>query len=269
MNRSVGFVCIAHLSVEDWKSVVSRSNQAAMQKIHKYPRYEGAFLTKYCTFQKSICHSSCFCKNVGCKGVWTLRSDLKFETFLSFFVDLWVRGSDDFRHKVQDSAFPVTGRMARRMANGIRLLRQIKGRWSNWDGNGNSLPSLVSKVRHCYFCDDSFEKMMPIVRIIIDISPDSTGMYTSKLISQLFYDIAIPFDTESRKRQGRCGYTPEFCGDGTMREQAKSWLLANRKSIDDFRGLDDAPTSCWYSEDRERNKNIGTACSRVLDKLFY
>jgi len=197
-----------------------------------------------------------------------LRSDLDFQTFLSFFAKLWVRGSCDFVQRVEDSESAAAGRWA----SGIRLLRQLKERWSNWDANGNSLAFVVSEVKHCYFCDDSFTRIMPTVQNIKDIANrvcDSTGLYTSKLISQLFYDIAVPFDTASAAKQRRCGYDPKCYGDKEMRAQARNWLLANKKSIDDFRGLDDAPVSCWISKDRAHCEIIGSACSRVLDKLFY
>lgn len=236
-----------------------------MRKSHKYPCYEGAVLTNCCTFQESECQSSCFCRKVGCEGIWTLRSDLDFQTFLSSFANLWVRGSSAFTRDVTDSRSEALGRWA----NGVRLLREIKKRWSNWDGNGNTLPRVVSEVKHCYFCDDSFTRIRPIVQTIVEMVDDSTGVYTSKLVSQIFYDIAVPFDTRSAARQRQCGYDPKSYGDGEMLAQAKVWLLANKKNIDDFRGLDDAPMSCWFSQGGERNQVIGTTCTRVLDKLFY
>lgn len=253
------------LSPEQWKSIVSRSNQTAMQKSHKYPRYEGAFLTSCCNFQESKCSSSCFCQRVGCKGIWTLRPDLEFHTFLRSFANLWVRGSSAFKGEVNDSRSNARGRSA----SGIRLLREVKKRWCNWDGNGTSLPSVVSEIKHCYFCDDSFTRMRPVVHAIHEMVDDSTGVYTSKLVSQLFYDTAVPFDTASAATQRRCRYSPKSYGDGKMRAQVKDWILANKKSVDDFRGLDGAPTSCWFSQDRKAHEIVGTGCSRVLDKLFY
>lgn len=139
----------------------------------------------------------------------------------------------------------------------------MKKRWSNWDGQSNSLPALASKIKRCYFCDDSFHRIKPIIQTILGVGGDTTGVYTSKFVSQLFYDIAVPFDTASARRQRKCDYDPKSYGDGKMREHAIAWLLANNKSIDNFRELDDAPVSCWPKRGRK------TACSRVLDKLFY
>jgi hypothetical protein len=201
----------------------------------------------------------------GSKGIWNLRPDLDFDTFLDSFAKLWVRGSPAFKEEVNYSGSKANGRWA----GGIRLLREIKKRWSNWDKSGKSLPSVVSTIRHCYFCDESFNRITPVIRTIVGMVDDSTGVYTSKLISQLFYDIAVPFDTASAAKQLKCGYDPRSYGAGKMRQDAKDWLVANKMSINDFRGLDDAPESCWFNEDRQRHKDHGAACSRVLDKLFY
>ena len=111
---------IDSLKLEDWKGIVSCSNQAAMRKHHKYPPYEGRFLAKCCTFQQAVCKTSCFCSKVGCKGIWTLRPTLEFESFLLHFVSLWVRGSNVFSRAVNES----DSEMPPRWANGIRLLRE-------------------------------------------------------------------------------------------------------------------------------------------------
>ncbi len=248
------------LTGESWRRFVSDSNQAAMRKSHQYPRYEGQFLDDCCTFRKPECRPLCFCRRVGCDGVWTLRPDVEFHDFLSHFRKLWVRGAGAFSDYVENDS---RSGMPKEWKNAVLLLREIRRRWSVWDEHGNSLPLVVSEIRRCYFCDDSFTLMKPIVSAIHKLTGDSTGVFTSKLVSQLFYDIAVPFDTKSAINQKASGYEPKSYGDGRMREQAKAWLLANKKSVDDFRKLDGAPDSYWPSPGR------GTACSRVLDKLFY
>ncbi|MFZ0760147.1 MAG: hypothetical protein WAM69_09375, partial [Candidatus Sulfotelmatobacter sp.] len=87
---------IDSLTEESWRRIVSDSNQAAMGKKHKYPLYERPFLDDCCTFQQADCTSSCFCRKVGCGGVWTLRPDVKFEIFLSHYCNLWVTGKQEF-----------------------------------------------------------------------------------------------------------------------------------------------------------------------------
>ncbi len=251
---------IDSLTDEDWRRIVSLSNQAAMRKKHKYPRYERPFLDGCCTFQQAECTPKCFCREVGCSGVWTLRPDVKFRDFLSHYCNLWVRGAQAFVAYVENDS---RSGMPKEWKNAVLLLREIRRRWSNWGEHGNSLPLEVSKIRRCYFCDDAFTLLKPIVCEIHKLADDSTGLFTSKLVSQLFYDIAVPFDTKSAGKQKASGYEPKSYGDGEMRKQAKDWLLAHNKSIDDFRKLDGAPGSCWSSP------GGGTTCSRILDKLFY
>ncbi len=251
---------IDSLTEEGWRRFVSDSNQAAMRKSHQYPPFEGQFLDDCCTFQQPECGPLCFCRKVGCGGVWTLRPDVKFQDFLSHYCNLWVRGAQAFIAYVENDS---RSGMPKEWKNAVLLLREIRRRWPKWDEHGNSLPLEVSKIRRCYFCDDSFTLMKPIACEIQKLAGDSTGLFTSKLVSQLFYDIAVPFDTKSAANQKASGYEPKRYGDGRMREQAKTWLQANHKTVDDFRKLDDAPESCWSSP------GLGTSCSRVLDKLFY
>jgi hypothetical protein len=254
---------IDSLTEESWRQRVSASN-ARMATPHNYPRCEGLFLGDCCAFQEPGCTESCFCREVKCDGVWTLRPDVKFEVFLSHYCNLWVRGAHAFIEYVENDS--PTG-WPSRWKYAVPLLREIGRRWSKWDEHGSSLPSVVSKIRRCYFCDDSFSLIMPIVedieKVARDTRSDTSGVFTSKLVSQLFYDIAVPFDDASWKCQKACGYEPERYGNDEMREQAKTWLRDNKKTIGDFRKLDNAPQFYWFSPGR------GTACSRVLDKLFY
>jgi hypothetical protein len=253
---------IDSLTEERWGRFVSDSNQAAMgkKKKHKYPLYEQPFLEGCCTFRQAECTPDCFCRKVVCGGVWTLRPDVEFRVFLSHYCNLWVEGKLAFIGYVEDDS--RTG-WPTEWNNAVPLLREIRRRWSNWDEDGSSLPSVVSKIRRCYFCNDSFSLIMPTVRAIDNLNIDARKLFTSKLVSQLFYDIAVPFDTNSAIEQKACGYEPHRYGDGEMRKQAKDWLRDNKKSIDDFRKLDDAPELYWSSRD------LATTCSRVLDKLFY
>ena len=229
---------------------MSDSNQAAMRKTHKYPLYERPFLGDCYTFQQAECSPECFCREVGCGGVWTLRPDVEFRVFLSHYCNLWVRGAQAFVNYVKNDSHSG---MPAEWIYAVPLLREIGRRWSNWDEDGSSLPSVVSKIRRCYFCDDSFSLIMPTARVIESLNIDARGLFTSKLVSQLFYDIAVPFDTKSATEQKASGYDPKSYGGGRMRDQAKAWLQANNKTVDDFRKLD----------------GRGTTCSRVLDKLFY
>lgn len=256
---------IETLSVDAWKRAISGSNAGAMRKRHPYPPQEGAFLRRCCLYQAPTCHKSCFCRAHGNDGVWTLRPDLDFETFLHFYGQLWIG--------VQRSSFQAAVHDERRQtrarwAAAARLLQAIKARWSDWDGKGHSLPELASRIRRCFFCDDAFDLIAPYADLFRAACADGSGVYTSKLVSQLFYDIAVPFDTLSRGAQERRGYAPSEYGAGAMQRDVQRWLVDHQLSIAEFRQLDDAPSRYWRPGERP-GMNGGTACSRVLDKLFY
>jgi hypothetical protein len=256
---------IETLSVDAWKRAISGSNAGAMRKRHPYPPQEGAFLQQCCLYQVPTCHKSCFCRAHGSDGVWTLRPDLDFETFLHFYGQLWIG--------VQRSSFQAAVHDERRQARarwhvGMQLLREVQARWSDWDGQGHSLPELASRVRRGFFCDDAFDLIAPFVESIRGLCPGSSGVYTAKLVSQVFYDIAVPFDTLSRGAQERRGYAPSEYGAGALQRDVQRWLVDHRLSIPEFRQLDNAPSRYWRRGERPE-ADVGTACSRVLDKLFY
>jgi hypothetical protein len=255
---------IADLTVEQWRETISASNARAMPKRHQYPPHEGAFLLHCCTFQELTCSADCFCRKVGNDGVWTLRPDLAFDAFLDAFANLWVTGLSSFKNAVQDPRVQT----AARWRYGMQLLREVSAHWSDWDGQGHSLPELASCVRRCFFCDDAFDLITPFVETIRGLPGDKSDIYTSKLVSQLFYDIAVPFDSSSKELQKCYGYDPSAYGSGSMQSDVRIWLQGQGLSIPEFRRLDDAPTRYWRPGERPEG-SAGTACSRVLDKMFY
>ena len=255
---------VGGLSVADWRGVVAASNAKAMAKRHKYPPYEADFLRRCCAFGAAACGPRCFCQEVGSTGVWSLRPDVDFATFLDCYANLWARGVSTLKAAVYDRRKPARGRFR----NMVRILRAIADLWPDWDGRGNSLPQVVSEISRCYFCDDAFDHVRPIASRIRGLIYDSTGVATSKLISQLFYDIAVPFDSRSKSEQVRSGYDPFQLGGGTLWEDVRTWLRAEGLNIDHFRSLDEAPSKYW-SADLGPDAPRLAPCSRVLDKLFY
>ncbi|MBM3240594.1 hypothetical protein FJZ31_30285 [Candidatus Poribacteria bacterium] len=228
-----------------------------------YPRQEPKFLIECYEFVNPNCSLDCFCRKNGCDGVWVLKDNVSYDVFVYHYANLWARGSEDFINKVSNDNLEI-GQV--RWSAGIQILRRLKNNWNNFNSSGESLPQKINKIRRCFFCNDSFEITKNIIEDIKSIVRNS-GVYRSKLISSLFYDIIIPFDTESRDRQENCGYNPEKYGL-EMRKDALEFLIKNKLSIDEFRNLDDAKEKYW---DDEYNQSIpyGTVCSRVIDKLFY
>jgi hypothetical protein len=201
---------------------------------------------------------------MGCSGVWSLRQDLEFEPFLDSYANLWARGVSTLKLALRDPKRQAGGRFR----NMVPVLMAVKDRWSVWDDQGRSLPQTVGDIKRCYFCDDVFDLIRPITDRIRGLAHDTTGVSTAKVISQLFYDVAVPFDTKSKASQKISGYDPLALGGGAMWEDTRTWLQHRRMSIDDFRCLDDAPLKYWPVTRVPRPPSL-TACSRVLDKLFY
>jgi hypothetical protein len=81
-------------------------------------------------------------------------------------------------------------------------------------------------------------------------------------------DIAVPFDTQSKGLQKRTGCELTRYGGGAMQRDVRRWLVAHNLGVADFRRLDDAPARYWRAVERP-DVDVGAACSRVLDKLFY
>mgnify|MGYP000595609344 CR=1 FL=1 len=251
-------------SAEQWKQTIAASNEAAMNKRHKYPPCEGEFLQECCVFVEQDCPPTCFCRKVGCSGVWTLRADLDFGLFVRHYANLWIRGLDRFC----DYVMIGTGYPEPRWRAGAELLRNLKPAWHDWDGHGRSLAQIAASVRRCYFCNDAFELIAPVASKVRQWALGTSGVHASKLLSQLFYDIAVPADTQARRRQASARYDPDLFGGGRMQQEARNWLVRNGMSVDAFRQLDDAPRRYWRPG-RRPEPSMGAPCSRVLDKLFY
>lgn len=251
------------LTPNAWKVIVTKSNERAMSKHHQYPLFEYNFFSDCLKFVPTNCSSSCFCRKIHNNGVWVTKEEINFSTFLAHFVNLWARGSREIVHAVNTRRL-VTGRYK----NAVAALIAIYDNWSNWDNTGKTLPSLINAQRKTILCDESFLSVKKIIDKIVDVCrSDTTGVYTSKIISQLFPDLAIPFDTASRNRMISDGYNPILYGDGSIKNETKKFILAHKLTMDNFRKLDNAPISCWHPP--VTSINNFTACSRVIDKLFY
>lgn len=251
------------LTPHTWESIVTTSNARAMSKHHQYPLFEYQFFSNCLTFVPTNCSHSCFCRKIHNNGVWVTKENLMFSTFLEHFINLWARGSRKIVHAVNTKTL-----VAGRYKNAVATLIAISNNWNNWDNTGKTLPSLINTHRKTILCDASFSSERRIIGEIVNVcGSDTTGVYTSKIISQLFPDLAIPFDTASRNRMISDGYNPLLYGDGLIKDDTQKFILAHKLTMHDFRKLDKAPISCWHPP--VTSKNNFTACSRVIDKLFY
>jgi hypothetical protein len=258
--------CIRNLNEEAWEIAVSASNAAAMQKKHAYPTYEESFFEQCLEYVDLTCADGCQCRENGSDKVWVVKRDLEFEVFLRHYADLWVRGSARFIDKVNNEAIDI----GRRDRNSVPLLRYIRAKWDNWDGDGNSLPHLANQHRNSLFCDNAFAVIEAMREQIQCHVVDNTGVYTSKLLSQLFPDVVIPFDTQSRLNMIYCGYNPAQLGNGAIRNETLQYVSDHELDICDLRRLDNAMTCCWPNQGAlVAQIGVPTTYSRVIDKLFY
>lgn len=249
---------------QDWSNIVSASNTNAMNKRHKYPRFEKGYFESCLEYVNTSCNNDCFCKKIDNQGAWVIKVDLPFSIFLKHYANLWAKGQfNTLNKKVNNQNMAAEARYA----NLVPVLRAIKEKWDNWDGKGNSLTKLANQHRYTYLCDDAFDKIQELINEIqIVCHEDTTGVYTSKLISQLFPDIAIPFDTASKQKMEDNKYKPNSYGQD-MKLDIQQFIQRNKLSMIDFRTLDDAPENIW--QPNHTLKGSLTSCSRVIDKLFY
>jgi len=209
------------------------------------------------------CDESCFCRQIGNTGAWVIKENLEFDDFLDHYANLWAQGSSSLIGKVKDSKQSPS----HREMYSVPVLRALKERWTDWDGHGNSLPNLANQIRYTFLCDDGFNQIDSIVKVARTLCTDNTGVYTSKMISQIFPEIVIPFDTASKSIMRRCGYEPTLYGAGILKKEVIDFINHNRLSASDFRSFDNAPLNDWGQFPRP-NGEI-TSFSRVIDKLFY
>ena len=256
---------IQSLTPTNLRTIISKSNTTAMGKKHRYPQFEKAYFLKCLDYVEVNCNQKCFCKIMHNNHTWVIKADLDFNIFLEHFINLWARGSKSIISKANNQ-----GNVSGRLKKAVPALRALKNRWNNWDKKGRSLPCLANTYRKTYLCDNSFEEIEYLINEIVDeCKDDTTGIYTSKIISQIFPDIAIPFDTASKSEMRRSGYNPSLYGNGPLKNDIIELIKKHKLSFHQFRELDDAPSNqtMWIPTPSLSGKP--TSCSRVIDKLFY
>lgn len=125
---------------------------------------------------------------------------------------------------------------------------------------GRAFLSEVRAYDRCGLCDATLPQVAAV-----------NNLYEGKIWSQLFYDSLVPFDTASRTRIRRAGYTDpqrdflamnrELFGDLTNRTFAEIHSLGvlDIRQLDSPRAIDPSLTV----------SPRGQPLSRVVDKIFY
>ena len=153
----------------------------------------------------------------------------------------------------------------------IPLLNFLKNNWDNWDRKGNSLASLVNRNRLSILCNNQpYQVVEEVEHQLTGDNRGGTGVYVSKILSQLFPDLCIPFDTDSSKRMKRNGYYPHNFGKGLLREHIIAFLQNNQLNAEFIRKSDNAPQRYWPNKRQFIQEiDVPTSYSRPIDKLFY
>jgi hypothetical protein len=191
------------------------------------------------------CGSDCWCQQKGCTGHYRIKA-LTFHQFLGTYVKLWIPANA--RENIISAV--LTGKpFEQRQRNAVPALQWLHQNWS----------SSLDKARannQCGLCDPA-----------ISIDRSVNNLSEAKMWSQLFYDVLVPFDTESRKKIQRAGYpTANF---SIMNRQLfldlRRLAELHGLGVQDVRRLDlpSAVVTCLSSPPS------GQPLSRVLDKIFY
>jgi hypothetical protein len=173
---------------------------------------------------------------------------ISFDKFLDTYVHLWIppRARGNVKGAVLHSA-PFNGRQK----NSVGPLRWLRENWED-------VARRVRAYNQCGLC--GFEAPFPI---------EVCNLYEAKMWSQLFYDSLVPFDTSSRRRIARAGYT----------DPIQNYMRMNRELFDDLKGMAssndldmtglrhlDTP---WTVASGMAAIPNGQPLSRVIDKMFY
>jgi hypothetical protein len=239
---------------------------------------------------------------------WAIQENCNFSSFIEYYRRLWTPSNQDFL---------VDTIGCQRHADAIRISQSITAEeWS-------MIARKASGFRRTILCTDAFSGMRSIIRgdarllklyetfsrrpattkkvkewdgprQVIRTRAES-GVYLSKFVSQLFYDIAIPYDTSSYGKQremhkmgihhdNRCNYTGRGPGGKILLQIASvevkpekfgsdlvsslyCHMTNNKVSIFSIAEYDNA-RECYWDEHVKRNI-IRTAITRPIDKCFY
>jgi len=238
---------IEYAPVDALRKAIRSSNMNSMKGTQEYVVSENkAILTDY-EFVDCGCAEDCWCKSHGCTGHYVIR-EMTFERFLETYVHLWVppRARNNVRRAVLEGR-PFNGRQR----NAVGPLQWLMQNWKatlNW----------ARQHRKCGLCDCGVPRVGRV-----------NYLYEAKIWSQLFYDSLAPFDSSSRSRIKRAGYTDPIRDYARMNRELFEDLrrLASRANlgVPALRGLD-APSLVVPNLVPVRT---GQPLSRVLDKIFY
>jgi len=244
---------ISRLFPDEIRRVIRDSNEASAQGSQRYVVWENQAVRSDYDFITCPCGDECWCKRNSCAGHYRLK-EITFDEFLSTYVTLWIRpkARTNVKNAVLEGT-PLNGREK----EAVKPLKWLSGKWAG----------VLDEVRSydkCGLCDPSAPSENHVSN-----GYEVNNLYAGKMWSQLFYDSLVPFDTKSRVRIKKAGYS----------DPAKAFFEMNRELFRDLRRLSEdhglgVPgirqlDSPWRVVPELQVPAGGQPLSRVVDKFFY
>lgn len=229
------------------EKTIFESNTVSAQGRQRYVYWENEIILDQYEFIDCTCDEDCWCRENKCTGHYRIK-EINFDRFLDSYLKLWIPPTA--RINIKDGVLhdkPFQGRQR----NAIKYLVQLKEKW----------PERITEVRKNIKCG-----------LCLPIFPDfvkAENLYEGKMWSQLYYDCLVPFDTNSKQRIRKLGYSDPIKDYQSFNKELFSDLRLfsqqEELSILNIRNLDQP----WTLDESICHIRNGQPLSRVIDKIFY
>lgn len=254
------------ISIEDIKRRILESNKSAKENRNLYPIQEQATLLEIWEYVPCECNNDCTCKNFGCTNHYKLKKDTTRDDLLHGFLRMFV---DNKKHEILIQSIKENPK--------IEPPKRVKGAKQAFELFSNWAPE-ASDFNKILICTE-WVKLKEIFNKI----PVMISVYYSKMLSILFPDICVPYDTDSRQKIIKeLGGSVENYFD--MLNKLRMWLLniLEREHIllKELRELDNCDEILPFNPGKVSLPKIGfnygssyepkeRPISRIIDKYFY
>jgi hypothetical protein len=240
---------ILRLSPDEIRRRIDDSNIQSASTTARYVYWERRAIHTDYDFVPCPCTDDCWCRRHLCAGHYRIK-DITFEAFLDSYLVLWIPKNS--RKNVKLAVLEGRG-FKGRQKNAAAQLKWLGEAWSG-------VLSVVRNYDKCGLCDLAVPPL---------VCRASKTLYEGKMWSQLFYDSIVPFDSGSKRRITKAGYSSPTRDFLAMNRQLfadlKSLSDINQLSVPDLRRLD----SPVLVDSPFPEPAGGQPLSRVIDKIFY
>jgi hypothetical protein len=236
---------LANISLDKITEKIRTSNKESALGNQKYIYWENKAIIENYEFIPCECDDKCWCRQHSCTGHYRIKK-MTFEKFIDIYVTLWT--PPQVRDAVKAAVLKGL-RFDGRQINAVKHLRRLQAKW-------DITIDEASRWVKCGLCN-----ILPKV-------PYIENLYEAKIISQLYYDVIIPFDTASRNRIISAGYDDPYLNYREMNRQIYADLnkTLDKMSMQEIRFSIDMP---WKAHTDIKFPKDGQPISRIIDKMFY